>query len=439
MKIAQLLKETLVLVLAGGQGERLYPLTRDRAKPAVPFGGQYRIIDFTLSNCANSGLERIFVLTQYKSHSLDRHLKLGWNIFSSVFDQFIYSIPPQGRMGSSWYLGTADAVFQNVDILRDQHPRRVLILSGDHIYKMDYSEMIEAHSRSGAVTTISVVESDLASARRMGVLQIGADDRVLGFEEKPENPQPIPGRDDCAWINMGVYLFETDALIDAVCRDAALPTLHDFGRDILPALVPSGTVLAYPFHDENRKQIKYWRDIGTLDSYYETSMDLVKVDPIFNLYDETFPLHTYTPPRPPAKMVFGEGDRGRVGTAIDSLVCNGCIISGGRVERSILSPGVRINSYSLVEDSILFDRVEVGRYAKVRRAIIDKGVTIPPGMRIGYDLEKDSKRFTVTDSGIVVIPQRAVIEPEERAAEQLEFSQEESGESAAPYLAHIGQ
>jgi len=412
VKIAQILKDTLTLVLAGGPGERLYPLTRDRAKPAVPFGGQYRIIDFTLSNCANSGLHRIFILTQYKSYSLDRHLRLGWNIFSGHFDQFLYSIPPQLRVGSSWYLGTADAVFQNVDLVRDQHPRRVLILSGDHIYKMDYSEMIEAHVQNGAAATIAAVETDAVTARRMGVLQLDSDGRILCFDEKPENPARIPGRENLAWVNMGVYLFETDVLIDAVCKDAARQTSHDFGRDILPSLVPGGRVFAIPFHDENRKEIKYWRDIGTLDSYYEASMDLVKVDPVFNLYDADFPIRSYTPPRPPAKMVFAGGEEGRTGIALDSLICNGCIISGGRVERSILSPDVRIHSYSRVEDSILFNGVEIGRHSEIRRAIIDKNVVVPPGTRIGYDLEKDTRRFTVTQSGVVVISKGAVVQAE---------------------------
>jgi glucose-1-phosphate adenylyltransferase len=417
MKIAQMLKETLTLILAGGQGERLYPLTKDRAKPAVPIGGQYRIIDFTLSNCANSGLERIYVLTQYKSHSLDRHLRSGWNIFSSSLDQFVCSIPPQRRMRTSWYLGTADAVFQNLDILKSHRPSRVLILSGDHIYKMDYSEMIETHVRTGAKVTIAVVESDLKTAQRMGVLEISNDECVIGFSEKPDNPKPIPGRPDCAWINMGVYLFETDTLIDSLCKDAALPTKHDFGHDLIPGLVPSGTVFAYPFHDENRKAVKYWRDIGTLDSYYEASMDLVRVDPMFNLYDSGFPIYSYIPPSPPAKLVFAGGEKGRIGVALDSMLCNRCIVSGGRVERSILSPDVRIHSYALVEDSILFNGVDVGRHAKIRRAIIDKEVQVPAGARIGYDLEQDLERFTVTDSGIVVIPKGAFIKEKALAAE----------------------
>ncbi|HTY61370.1 MAG TPA: glucose-1-phosphate adenylyltransferase [Acidobacteriota bacterium] len=406
MKIAQVLRETLTLILAGGQGERLYPLTRDRAKPAVPFAGHYRVIDFTLSNCINSGLKRIYVLTQYKSQSLDNHLRLGWNIFVSAFDEFLFSVPPQLRTGESWYLGTADAVLQNIYILREQRPRRVLILSGDHIYKMDYSGMIEAHIRTGALVTAATVAYDLKSACRLGVLEIGADNRVLAFEEKPAKPESIPNRPGFAWVNMGVYVFETQALIDAISGKSDGDPVQDFGRDILPRLVGSRTVFAYPFRDDNEN---YWRDIGTLDSYYEASMDLVKVDPPFNLYDTSFPIHSASQPRAPAKMVFADEDTGRAGVALDSLVCGGSIISGGRVERSILSPDVRINSFSRVEDSILFDRVQVGRYAKIRRAIIDKGTMIPPGFTIGYDLEKDARRFTVTDSGVVVVPKGEMI------------------------------
>jgi glucose-1-phosphate adenylyltransferase len=407
MKIAQLLKETLTLILAGGQGERLYPLTKDRAKPAVPFAGHYRIIDFTLSNCINSGLKRIYVLTQYKSQSLDNHLRLGWNIFVSAFDEFLFSVPPQLRTGESWYLGTADAVLQNLYILQEQRPSRVLILSGDHIYKMDYSEMIEFHVRSGALVTAATVECDLKSACRMGVLEIDENNRISAFKEKPDKPESIPGRPGFAWANMGVYVFETSILINAISQKFTGDPVRDFGRDILPHLVQSGKVLAYVFRDDKEN---YWRDIGTLDSYYEASMDLVKVNPPFNLYDAAFPIHSSTQPRAPAKMVFADEDTGRAGLALDSLVCGGSIISGGRVERSILSPDVRINSYSLVQDSILFEGVEVGRHAKIRRAIIDKGIKVPPGFAIGYDLEQDSKRFTVTDSGLVVIPKGEIIQ-----------------------------
>jgi glucose-1-phosphate adenylyltransferase len=410
MRIARLLQDTLTLILAGGQGERLFPLTKDRAKPAVPFAGKYRIIDFTLSNCVNSGLKRIFVLTQYKSMSLDRHLKIGWNIFSSALGEYLHTVPPQFRVGDHWYQGTADAVFQNIHILDDTRPARVLILSGDHIYKMDYSDMIEAHARTGAVATVAACEIERPLATRMGVIEVDSNHRILKFDEKPDNPKPMPGRPDASLVNMGVYVFDTGALVAALEEDAGRESKHDFGRNILPDLVQTGRVFAHMFRDENRKRVKYWRDIGTLDSYYEASMDLIQVDPLFNLYDTNFPIRSYMEPRPPVKMVFAGGEAGRIGMALDSLLCNGCIISGGRVERSILSPDVRINSYSYVQDSIIFDSVSVGRYAKVRRAIVDKYVTIPPGFCIGYDRDEDAKRFTVTESGLVVIPKGERIE-----------------------------
>jgi len=407
LKVANVLKETLTIILAGGQGERLYPLTRDRAKPSVPFAGHYRIIDFTLSNCINSGLKRIYVLTQYKSQSLDNHLRLGWNIFASAFDEFLFSVPPQLRTGSSWYQGTADAVFQNLYILRERLPSRVLILSGDHIYRMDYSEMIAAHVLNGAAVTVAAVECDLSSARRMGVLVIDEQNRILAFEEKVDNPRSLPHRPGTCLVNMGVYLFDTDALIEATSQGGDGQSPRDFGRDILPRLIQSKVVLAFPFRDAKEN---YWRDVGTLDSYYDASMDLLKVVPPFDLYDTSFPIHSSTRPRPPAKLVFSGGEKDRIGMATDSLLCNGCIISGGRAIRSILSPDVRINSYALVEDSILFDRVEVGRRAKIRRAIIDKAVKIPADFSLGYNLEEDSKRFTVSESGVVVISKGAGIE-----------------------------
>jgi glucose-1-phosphate adenylyltransferase len=404
MKIGKLLRETITIILAGGQGERLYPLTKWRSKPAVPFGGHYRIVDFTLSNCFNSGLMRIFVLTQYRSLSLDRHLKWGWNVFSRQAGEFLLTVPPQFQTTSSWYKGTADAVYQNMDILQRWNPKRVLILSGDHIYKMDYSQMIEAHIRNGAAATLAAVECDTLSARRMGVLQIDKENRILSFKEKPENPNPIPGKPGFSRVNMGVYLFETATLCRAVTKDAQCDSAHDFGKNILPAIIQNDHVFAYPFVDENRKEVLYWRDIGTLDSYYEASMDLVQVNPLFNLYDSSFPIHCFAEMRPPAKTVFAEEAGNRAGIALDSLICNGCIISGGRVERSILSPDVRIHSHSSVQDSILFDRVDVGRRARIRRAIIDKDVKIPADFSIGYDRENDGKRFTITPNGIVVIP-----------------------------------
>jgi len=437
MQLANLLKSTLTMILAGGQGERLYPLTKERAKPAVPFAGKYRIIDFTLSNCANSGLKRIYVLTQYKSFALDRHMKLGWNIFSSPLGECLYTIPPQFRTGKRWYEGTADAVYQNIYTLEHERPDRVLLLSGDHVYKMDYSEMIEAHVRTGALVTVGAAECPKAAATRMGVMAVDEESRVVEFQEKVADPRPIPGRPDVCLANMGVYVFETSALVRALSEDAKRDTAHDFGRNILPDLVPTEKVFAHPFRDPCQPESHYWRDVGTLDSYYEASMDLVKPTPQFDLYDSRdvgtldsyyeasmdlvkptpqfdlydsrWPIRSFMEPRPPAKLIFADEEGGRLGQALDSLLCNGSIVSGGQVERCILSPDVRIRSYSRVEDSILLDQVEVGRHAKIRRTIIDKYVTIPPEFEIGYDLEADAKRFTVTESGLVVIPRGTVI------------------------------
>lgn len=403
------LKETLTLVLAGGQGERLYPLTRDRAKPAVPFGGQYRIIDFTLSNCVNSGLRQIYVLTQYMSHSQDRHLKFAWNFFVAAFEEFLLSVHPQFKTKDSWYLGTADAVFQNAHLLLERSPKRVLILSGDHIYRMDYAEMIAAHMQSGAVATVAAVECDLPSANRMGVLETGRGNRVLRYWEKPENPSPVQNRPDKALVNMGVYVFETASLLDVLYQDALQGSSHDFGRDILPRLVGEGQVYVHPFYDQSRRAYNYWRDIGTLDSYYEASMDLVAAHPRFNLNQVSSPIHSFAEVHPPARLLASCGLQGRKAVGHNSLISNGCIIRGGRVERSILSSNVRVNPHSLVEDSILFDGVEIGSHAKVRRAIIDKDVKIPPRFHVGYDLDEDKRRFTVTESGIVVIPKRESI------------------------------
>jgi len=404
--------DTLTIILAGGQGERLAPLTKERSKPAVPFGGIYRIIDFTLSNCLNSGLRRILVLTQYKSHSLDRHLRHAWHIFNPDLGEFLDTLPPQQRMGDRWYQGTADAIYQNLFFLEDERPSRVVILSGDHIYKMDYSEMLEAHLARKADLTVAVVEMEVEKAAgQFGVLQVDREERICGFQEKPESPQPDPERADICLVNMGVYIFETEALVRNVVEDARRPTQHDFGRNIIPAMVNNFRVCAFRFADLNKKEQKYWRDIGTLDSYYEASMDLVQVEPLFNLYDKRWPIRTYPAFEPPAKMVFaGDGEIGagesaqRIGVALDSLVSNGVIVSGGRVERSILSPGVRVNSYAHIEDSILFDGVDVGRHCRIRRAIIDKGVRIPPNTTIGFDPKADSRRFTVSPGGIVAIP-----------------------------------
>jgi glucose-1-phosphate adenylyltransferase len=398
------------MILAGGRGERLYPLTQDRAKPAVPFGGIYRIIDFTLSNCLNSGIRRINLLTQYKSLSLNRHIFQGWNIFSPQLDEFVNLIPAQQRVGEDWYLGTADAIYQNVYVLQQDRPDLILILSGDHIYKMNYREMIAYHLEKKADLTAAVIEMNKGLSRELGVLQVDEEYRIIGFEEKPEVPKTLPGHPDLILANMGVYVFNTEILARRVIEDAKIHgSQHDFGRNVIPAMVNQDRVYAYSFRDENRKEGKYWRDIGTLDAYYEASMDLVAVDPQFNLYDARWPIRTYYPPLPPAKTVFDDYASNRVGASYDSVVSSGCIISGGKAYRSILSPNVRIHSYSEVRDSILMEGVEVGRGARINRAIIDKRIRIPKGYQIGFNLAEDAKKFTVTQSGIVVLSKGTIL------------------------------
>jgi len=396
----------LGMVLAGGKGERLYPLTQDRAKPAVPFGGIYRIIDFTLSNCLNSGIRRLSVLTQYKSLSLNRHIMIAWNIFNPELDEYINLIPAQQRVSQDWYLGTADAIYQNIYVLQMDRPDLVLILSGDHIYKMNYMEMITYHQEHQADLTVAVIEMNKNLSRELGVLQVDEDYRIIGFEEKPETPKTIPGHPDLILGNMGVYVFNTEVLVRRVIEDAKDPnSQHDFGRNVIPAMVGQDRVYAYSFRDENKKVAKYWRDVGTVDAYYEASMDLVAIDPLFNLYDQDWPIRTYQPAVPPAKTVFfEEHEGGRVGVAYNSVLSSGCIISGGKVFRSILSPRVRIHSNSEVRDSILMDDVDVGRHARLNRVIVDKRVRIPEGHQVGFDLKEDTKKFTATESGIVVIP-----------------------------------
>jgi len=408
--IAQL-KKLSTFVMAGGKGQRLFPLTRDRAKPAVPFGGVYRMIDFTLSNCINSGIRRIHILTQYKSDSLNRHLKMGWNIFHGDLGEYLNVLPAQQRVGEHWYRGTADALYQNVYTIRQEMPENILILAGDHIYKMDYTRMLAEHLDRGADVTVAVVETDRVHARHLGVVQVAPDRRILGFQEKPAAPAALPGKPGRICASMGIYLFKTRVLLEELGRDAAAKSDHDFGKNIFPHALRHRRLLAHPFQEPAaRGADPYWRDVGTLDAYYDANMDLVSVSPCFNLYDDDWPLRTYQPQLPPAKTVFADpGEGARRGEALDSILCAGCIVSGGTVARSILSPSVRVNSFARVEDSVLLDEVEVGRHARVRRAIIDKYVRIPPATVIGYDPEEDARRFHVTPGGMVVIPRGSLV------------------------------
>lgn len=398
-----MLNDSLVIVLAGGVGERLFPLTKERAKPAVYFGGPYRIIDFTLSNCINAGLRRIFIVTQYKSLSLNRHIRMGWNVVAEELGEFIEILPPQKRVSDNWYLGTADAVYQNLYSVVREAPRRVVILSGDHIYKMDYSKMLRWHVEKGAAATVATYEVPVEeAARRFGVIQVDEEERLIGFEEKPAEPKPIPGMPGVALASMGIYVFEADILMKALEDDAArAASKHDFGKDILPSLIGHAPVYSYRFSDENKKANKYWRDIGELDAYYEANMDLVQVNPDFNLYDPEWPIRTWMPQAPPAKFVFD--DEGRRGQALDSIISSGVIVSGSSVRGSILCPNVRVHSYCDIDRSILMPGVRVGRHAKIRNAIIDRDVFIPRGAVIGHDLEEDRKRHTVTPKGVVVV------------------------------------
>ena len=394
----------LAMILAGGKGERLHPLTIHRAKPAVPFGGIYRIIDFTLSNCINSGIRKIAVLPQYKSLSLDKHLRLAWNLFSGELNEFIISVPPQQRVGDKWYQGTADAIYQNIYMIEKDEPDHLLVLAGDHIYKMDYAEMLRFHDEHKADATVAAIEIPKNSAAAFGVIEVNNHGRIVGFEEKPRHPKSIPGQPDLAFASMGIYLFNTKTLLEYLKSDALQDTSHDFGKNIIPQMMRTSKVFAYNFKDENKKEAKYWRDVGTIDAYWEANMDVASVDPLLNLYDNAWPIRTYQAQNPPAKFVFAQEKKGgRLGIALDSLVSHGCIVSGGRVQNSVLSPNVRINSYSEVYESILMENVEISRHCRIKKAIIDKDVIIPPETEIGYDLEKDKKRYHVTPSGIVVI------------------------------------
>ncbi|MGZ4834223.1 MAG: glucose-1-phosphate adenylyltransferase [Terriglobales bacterium] len=397
------MKDTLGVLLAGGAGERLYPLTRDRAKPAVTFGGIYRIIDITLSNCINSDLRKVYILTQYKALSLNRHIREGWNIVARDLGEFIEILPPMKRVSENWYLGTADAVYQNIYSIGAEQPKHVIILAGDHIYKMNYERMLRQHLDSGADVTLATILIDPEETSRLGVVDVDREGRIVGFLEKPKqtdirspyNPRMVSG-------SMGVYLFNTDVLIPVLLKDAEDPSSsHDFGHDILPKMMEDYRVYSFNFIDENKKEALYWRDVGTLEAYYEANMDLVAVSPVFNLYDSSWPIRTHQRQYPPAKFVFS--DPNRLGAAFDSIVSSGSIVSGGTVRNSVMSPDVRVNSYSEVDSSIIFSHVNIGRHCRIRRSIIDRDVHIPEGTIIGYDTEADRQRYFVTESGITVV------------------------------------
>jgi len=397
------MKDTLGVLLAGGAGERLYPLTRDRAKPAVTFGGIYRIIDITLSNCINSNLRRVYILTQYKALSLNRHIREGWAILGREIDEFIEVLPPMKRVSEEWYQGTADAVYQNIYSIGSEQPQHVLILSGDHIYKMNYELMLQQHRDSAADVTLATIQIDPAEVYRFGVVDVDSDNRVNGFLEKPkETTLRSPYNKEKVSASMGIYIFNTDVLIPVLLKDAEDPqSSHDFGKDILPKMVDDYRVYSFDFVDENKKEALYWRDVGTLEAFYDANMDIVSVSPVFNLYDKEWPIRTHQRQYPPAKFVFAEA--GRMGTALDSIVSMGCIVSGSMVKNSVLSPDVRVNSYSDIDASILFSHVNIGRHCKIRKAIIDRDVHIPEGTTIGYDLEADRQHYFVTESGITVV------------------------------------
>ena len=402
--VSRLTRQTLALVLAGGRGSRLYELTDWRAKPAVPFGGKFRIIDFPLSNCVNSGIRRIGVLTQYKAHSLVRHLGHGWSRFQSELGEFVEVLPASQRTGEVWYAGTADAIYQNLDIIRTHQPEYVLILSGDHIYKMDYGTMLAFHVESEADMTVSCLEVPIEEAAgSFGVMTVNEDHRVLRFDEKPKNPTPIPGNDKLTLASMGNYIFNTKFLYERLIADADDPnSKHDFGNNIIPSIIDKYRVFAFPFRDPISGAQAYWRDVGTLDAFWEAHMELVAVSPQLNLYDNEWPILTYQAQLPPAKFVFN--DKERCGEAHDSMVSGGCVISGARINHSLLFSNVKVNSYATVTDSVILPEVNIGRHCRINKAIIDRGCMLAEGTIIGEDHAADRQRgFRVTDNGVVLV------------------------------------
>jgi len=400
--VSLLTRDTLALVLAGGRGSRLYELTDSRAKPAVYFAGKFRIIDFPLSNCVNSGIRRIGVLTQYKAHSLIRHLVHGWSAFRTELGEFVEILPASQRTSGEWYTGTADAVYQNRDIVEALNPKYILVLAGDHVYKMDYGEMLAHHVAKKAQMTVACLTVSLEDAKGFGVMTVDEEQRVRAFEEKPAHPQPMPGSADQALASMGIYLFDTDFLFEQLHRDAANPaSSRDFGKDIIPSIIGSHPVFAYPFRDPVTGNQPYWRDVGTLDSFWESNMELVSVDPELNLYDEEWPILTYQRQLPSAKFVFR--DPGREGKALDSIVSGGCIISGSAIVNSLLFSNVRVHSYSVVTATVVLPEVVIHRHCRITRAIIDRGCVLPEGTVIGEDREADAQRFRVTPKGITLV------------------------------------
>ena len=400
--VSRLTRETLALILAGGRGSRLKHLTMWRAKPAVPFGGKFRIIDFPLSNCVNSGIRRIGVLTQYKAHSLIVHIQRGWSFLRGEFGEFVEILPAQQRIETSWYAGTADAVYQNLDIIRGHNPSYVLILAGDHIYKMDYGAMIAHHVEREADLTVGCIEVPLDKARAFGVMSVDDEGRIVRFAEKPEPPEPIPGKPDMALASMGIYVFNTPFLFEQLIKDADLPgSTHDFGRDIIPSVIERYRVIAYPFRDVQGGARAYWRDVGTVDAFWQANLELIGVTPELNLYDKDWPIWTYQEQLPPAKFVFDDPERR--GLAVDSMVSGGCVISGATVRHSLLFSNVRVHSYAEVVDAVVLPNVDIGRHARIRRAVIDKGCRIPAGTVIGEDPDEDARRFHVTEGGVVLV------------------------------------
>ena len=403
--VSALTKNTLALILAGGRGSRLRELTNWRAKPAVPFGGKFRIIDFPLSNCINSGVRRVGVVTQYKSHSLIRHIQTGWGFLRGEFNEFVELLPAQQRIDEKWYEGTADAVFQNLDILRQEKPKYVLVLAGDHIYKMDYGQMLADHARNDADMTIACINVPIEEAKAFGVLKVDATDRIVDFKEKPENPDPLPENPKQAFASMGIYIFNAEFLYEQLIRDADdKKSTHDFGHDIIPHLIKKYRVFAHRFSNSCVGATDghyYWRDVGTVDAYWEANMELTRVIPQLNLYDNQWPIWTHQEQLPPAKFVFN--DVGRCGSATDSMVSGGCLISGSKIDDSVLFSNVRVHSYCQIEAAVILPNVTVNRNVKLKRVVLDKGVVIPEGMEIGFDLALDKKRFHVTEKGITLV------------------------------------